>query len=264
MSETNPWWGHFEVDNGRSGRWRLGPLELGLNRKPGEWEVIHRNGADSMAEFCDVETNLAPVTSEPDHEILRFGSEEHGTGITVEPRLADRPVVARPERPFFLVAGGVVHVYVSTPLSVHVGIHERPDTLLELPTFRMSDTWFGPDTMEGELCYSVHTAARLHVEDMPLRRHRAVTELRVENRGHDPLLLERVKIPLPILSLFVSAQGWLWTGAVSVVRQESGAAVRVQLARRAPDCAGPTTLVAGPRRKESRNAFERAVHGLFG
>ncbi len=256
-------WGTHHVPQGEGLRWELGPLDLTINHKAMEWEIVHACGRDSMAERGRVERLSRTRPPEAEHEVLRFAAEQTGERVLLSPRLADRPVVARPERPLHLIAGGSVRLYVSTPVWAQLSLEPDGESLIEIPSYRMSDTWFGPNTREGELCYASPTAARLRLEDMPLRRHRVVTELRVENRSNEPLRVARVKLPLPWLAVFEDARGWLWTNALSVLRAAGDQEASVQLTPEPPSAVGGASLRTPPRRKAQRNVLERALHGLL-
>jgi hypothetical protein len=42
--ELTPWWGDFEIEVDRGGRWEVGPSTLWLYRTEREWRVIYRPG----------------------------------------------------------------------------------------------------------------------------------------------------------------------------------------------------------------------------
>ena len=94
---------------------------------------------------------------------------------------------------------------------------------------RPSDTWFGPSTLEGELCYESKTAVRFNLDNVPRRPHRAISVVRIRNRTDTQLSLERLKIPLPNLSLFGTEDGQLWTESITLERDEDGENATVKL-----------------------------------
>src|SRR5439155_1571474 len=111
---------------------------------------------------------------------------------------------------------------------------------------RLSDTWYGPNTREGELCYSSKTFCRTHLADLPLRPHRVLTPVSIQNNAKDPLLLEQLSLPLPYLSTYVDENGSLWTEEITVVN-EPHHKHNVHQEKGAPKIAGNAKLVSAAR-----------------
>lgn len=255
------WWGHYALEEGRVLRWRIGPLELWLRRLPREWRISHRRG--------DAHAPDALETAVPEAEgdvIARTTLERFVVGgtpseVVLTPALADRPVVVRPLTPFHLGGGAEVTVYVSTPLWVHIAAGEV--FMTGIATERPSDTWFGPSTGEGELCYAGHTHCRLSVAELPWRPSRAVTPLLIRNRERLPLLIERLNLPVAYLSLFANERGELWTPTVTIERGQ-GMAPTLDVGMAPPAEIGPTRLVGRPRSEPAKGGVIRVFTSLFG
>lgn len=274
MSESEPngasgrWWGRFGIPSGGGGFWSVGPFRLWIRRRAGEWDVSAARGPDPMQEGVTVQVPFDPAQpldeAPADAVRCRFASEETASNLFVTPLLADRPVVARPESSFYLLGRHDVAMYVSHPVWVRLEAGDPPGELLTMPTHQPSDTWFGPSTREGEICYAVRTAARTSLDGFPFRPGRAVTELRIRNRAASPLAFERISIPAPHLSLYQDLDGRLWTEGVTVERPEHGDAVQVRVGGAPPDAAEKAILVSKPWQSESRNVLERAIGMLVG
>lgn len=239
------WWGETTLGVGEVGRTVAGPFTLWARRREREWLLATTVAADGHAgegERCHVvpEDDVAEGATRQ-----RFSFSEAPAAIVTKPRPADRAVVVRPENDLAIPSGERVTIYVSMPVWVAVSVgrpsvadrrrrrgrqaarrseqQEREDVLLaELPTYRLSDTWFGPSTREGELCYASRTAGRLSLEDIPIRPHRAVTPVTVDNRASTTLLLQRLLVPVPSLALYCDADGALWTQGVTLTRDGDG------------------------------------------
>jgi len=224
------WWGAVTLSTGQLARWRAGPSTVHAERRTSDWRIWHESEADAYAVVAERARRVpdAPPEGAP---TLRFSFAETPDTITVKPVLADRPVIVRPESPLTVPPGERVTLYVSSPVWMALKLEVRrprrgrseatsePVVLAELPTFRPSDTWFGASTREGELCYAVRTAARLELADLPLRPHRAVTPVTVENQAATPLALSRVSVPMPFLALHVDRAGRLWSDGVLFTRE---------------------------------------------
>jgi hypothetical protein len=224
------WWGAVTLGVGALARWRAGPSTVHAERRPSDWRVWHETEPDAYAVAAErVGRVHDPAPERPPS--LRFTFAETPDTITVRPMLADRPVVVRPESSLTVPPGERVVLYVSSPAWMALKLEVRRPrrrrnggqplavVLAELPTFRPSDTWFGPSTRIGQLCYSVRTAARLELAALPLRPHRVVTPVTVDNQAATPLELARVSVPMPYLALHVDRVGRLWSDGVLFTRE---------------------------------------------
>lgn len=264
------WWGEVTLPLGGVGRWRAGPSTVRVERRASDWRVWHEGGGDPYATVAERVRAVGDDAPEG-ASTLRFSFAETPDTLRVRPSLADRPVIVRPETPLAVPPGETVTLYASTPVWMALKFEVRRPrrgrapaadlaVVAELPTARPTDTWFGPNTREGELCYAVRTAARTEVADLPLRPHRAVTAVTVENQAATPLDLVRIAVPMPFLALHVAPDGRLWTDGVRFVR-EADEDTTVQ-----PQATAPT---GGERLAEPRTAptlgqaLSRTVSRLF-
>lgn len=234
---TLPWWNTYTLDVHHGGRWQIGPSTLWLFHGPNEWRVMHRQSGTSLDDHSTARVGIpagewadAVDADIADEDIVRFSFLHDDPHVTLRPALADRSVVTRPEHALHVPSGENVTLYVSTPLWIRIELGQAAKAIHEVPSHRPSDTWFGPSTREGELCYAARTTGRLRLEDLPLRPHRAVTPLHIHNRASDTLLLERVQIPTQHLALYESPDHGLWTQAITLHREEGreGADVRIE------------------------------------
>jgi hypothetical protein len=252
------------LGEGQHGRWRIGPLSLWVARRASEWWIASK-AESAQSGHVDVESpSLVPLPEAPEVTVQRIGMSEPGAAIRLQPALADRPVVAHPQVPLQVLPADEVSIYLSTPLWVQIVAVTTGRTLVEIPTYRPSDTWLGPTPVEGELCYASKTSARLTLEDIPLHPIRAQTEVRLRNQSEEPIVLERISIPAPAFSLYLDASGFLWTEPMTVVREAGGATAQVTLGDAPPAVAASAKRLAEPRTRSSRNVLIRAFSALFG
>lgn len=233
----------------------VGPFELWVRRGDGEFDLHHRQGQDPLADLFGPASTPEPPE---DATLLRFVTRART--LTLRPALGDRSVVVRPEHPLSILPGEHADLVVTSPLWVQLAVDGV--LILDVPTYRPSDTWFGPSPREGQIAYASRTRARLRAHAQPIVRGRAGTHLRVSNGGDAPLPLTRVNLPVPRLPLWVDEQGLAWTAAVHLTSQGETAAVVVQ-DDPALD-AGRVTRVADPRTPEGGRSFARALSSLLG
>lgn len=264
------WWGTFDFEEDDAGRWNVGPSTLWIYRSARSWHLIHLATNDAIADEASIqpprpidETTLSLDDLSPEAELLRFSFQRTDNRCKITPALADRAVVVRPDIPLYILPGEAVTLFVSTPLWMRIEVGAMPRLLHEVPTFRPTDTWFGPSTREGELCYAVTTVGRLLLSSLPFRLHRAVTPIHVRNRGTDAMHIDRIQLPVQYLSLHEAANHFLWTEAVTLDRQAGGDLAAVRFERHPPAEAGPTKRLRDPRLELHANLIVRTFSSIF-
>jgi hypothetical protein len=192
----------------------------------------------------------------------RYAFAEAPETVWVRPALADRAVVVYPEDPFFVTAGESITLYCSTPLWIRVEAGATRVQLMESPIERPGETWIGPSTREGELCYATSTTARLERATVARHPHRAMTELRIRNAASDTLRLERVNVAVPYLSIYASRDGGLWTESVVLERTSSTTIGRLEIGH--PPVSSEVERITPARLKsEPGGVLVRAFSALF-
>ena len=260
------WWGKFKADPGPTLQWEIGSLNLAIQRLTYEWQIAYEQN-----EVIDPEpTEWTHMPTAPDIGELNYKNTERyitrqpGKTLWLRPILADRPIITRPLTPLYIPTKEKTTVFVSSPLWVCIEVGDPPLRLQEIPILRPSDTWFGPSTMEGELGYASRTHARLNLENIPRRAHRAITQIMIDNKGDTQLLVERLNLPVPYLSLFAASDGLLWTEVVTMIRTRDTGMATFQAGKRPPEKALEAKLVSKPHEKPGHNMVIRAFGVLFG
>ncbi len=149
--------------------------------------------------------------------------------------------------------------YISSPVSVSIESDRLEKPLLELPTVILSDTWFGPNTREGELCYAARTSARNEKADVPLRPYRAVTPVTLRNHAKETLKIEKLSIPLPFLAVYGQDDGTLWTEPVTLEHHSAESLATMKIGK-APQ---GSRQLAPARQPAQKHNVVRAFINLF-
>ena len=255
------WWGEYEVGKNKTLRWQIGPKILWISRDQQEWRIASIEAQDLL----DSRLIVAETTKEPDGDdidVWRFAVQSESNAVRLVPALPDRSLVVKTTKPIYIPSMEEAILFVSIPLWLRIYVGKGSADLMDSAIVRPSDTWFGPNTMKGDLCYASQTSARLHIENLPLRPHRSITSVRIRNNSTLKLHIERLKIPVNNLSLFASEQGHLWTEALTLERVEDTDRANVQLDKK-PTLIKESTLVTQPRTKISKGFLLDAFGGLL-
>jgi hypothetical protein len=254
------WWGDFDIEPGYTGHWTVGPLDLWVRNRPREWWVASNSDSEGMERAGTFASVLDPTPPES-AKIERFGTTRSGNSVAVRVVGSDRPIVARPEVPLWILGDDEVTLYVATP--IWFVLEAFGQKLVDLPTWRLSDTWFGDDTRSGELCYASLTSARLVAGDVTMRPRRVVTAVTIRNAAADKFLVERIALPVPELPLFVDAAGMFWTAAITVERQAAGDDAHMTQASGPGPEAPEATPLAPARVPQAKGVLVRALRKLL-
>ena len=253
------WWGEFRPNQGEINGWQIGPSRLWVTYYPEEWRIAHHQFNKGKTQAKQVVT---PQDIPEEAVVKRFSFKKAPPTLKLEPALADRAMIVKPDQPFFVQPKEEASIYIDTALwlQLSVGLSTK---LCEMPSQRPSDTWFGPSMIDGELCYASRTSARLRLQDLHFQDHRAITVLKLRNNAKDALLLERVRLPVQYLNLYQDSENRVWTQAVTLIREESGELAELKLGKGAPIVAGSVEKLTEARQKPDKNLVVRAFSKFF-
>jgi len=251
------WFGDYSLARGETQRWRMGPKTMWVSHAEREWRVATSEGDDPL----EPELEIAQPDLEPTGEGLRLFRfvAPAGDGFRILPALPDRPIIVRSDDPVLILPGSEVSFYISCPLWVQVWFSRATQPAIDAPIFRPSDTWFGSDTTKGELCYASRTSARQGFDSLPIRHHRAVSEVQIRNRASTALQLQQLKLPAPQLSLFATESGALWTERLTFDRDDKASGAQAEMTNHPP-----TGLELSPLNRPRRTLRKGFLVDAFG
>lgn len=222
-----PWWGPITIGPGASRCLRLGPMRLWLGRDAHAirlaWSTDESTGPWPAGAWLASDEAFPPETAETLRLVVP-GDER----VRLMPTLADRPVVARARQSLLLPPASDAIGYVSTPLWISICSADG-SVLWERPCLPMKQTWFGPDTLSGDLGYASRTDLALSLDDRLPVPHRALTRVRMINAGDSPLVISRVRLPVPRLPLLAGPSAAFSTPDVTVTREHDPTASKLQI-----------------------------------
>lgn len=245
-------WGTHTLALDASHSFELGKLTAEVRRSSRDWIVEYTYTQDLYVRGSDQARSR-----------LRSVFSETHADLTIRPACADRNMVAVPVDTIHVSPGQRVTLYMSSPLWVQMLVQDGRVLVADLPCEILSDSWFGPNTVEGELCYSNQTSARMFLEHLPQRPERVVTPATFVNEGTDSITVDRFNLPLPLLSIYSIGGAW-WTQEVVIRRSEALDNVEVNFTPQPPEHIGAAELAAAPRREESGSTITRTLSMLFG
>ncbi|TNE84738.1 MAG: hypothetical protein EP330_28385 [Deltaproteobacteria bacterium] len=247
-----PWWSPLDIPEGHERALQLGTLAVRVARRDNLYRLAWRHL--DTPEPIDVHIGEATQTEDlgEGYEVLRIAAR--GSTLALSPRVAPRPIVARPDVPFTVSPQAEVRVYVNTPIWVSLRAERG---LKLLPVVSVKPTWFGTNR-EGVPCFAMRTHLRLSESEVQRRPHRALAPVRIVNEGDDPLVVDRVRIPAPSLPIHADAEGQLWLPEIVLTRREGQEEARLSLGDRRKD-----PVLAEPSEPMADHAVVRAFNSIF-
>lgn len=254
------WWAPRQLPKGRTLEAVIGPLRIWLQHGETAWIVAWQRDDDMHSMRLAIgESEAAP----PDDNRQRHVLDTEAGLVRLQPTLMERPVVVRTLEPVFLSSGESTTLYIRTPLSLSVCVGDAARVLCEIPTLELSDTWFGPNTREGTVCFAARTHARTALAELPRRPHRAISPVQIRNRAPSALSLERLSLPVPALGLYGDERHGLWTESLTLERDDDDDVAALRVRDGAPGEAPGASAVAAARAPVSRGAAVRAFSRIF-
>ncbi|MEJ2634214.1 MAG: DUF432 domain-containing protein [Calditrichia bacterium] len=238
-------WGDFPLPDNEERQWEVGPFRLHYKISGNElWTEYSRQNSK--------EGSNKPAQSAENTSWSRFALRHGYAKIRILPVLPDRAVVVKPETAFWISKGAKSRVYVRVPVWVQMRLMGRqPVTILDVSTVVLSNTWFG-GFMQGELSYWISSSARVDILPDPSRPHMAICPIQIINNSNSDLLVEKIGLRVPYLSLFYDS-GQLWSDEMKISYRGGEAVSSLSVSGIVPPELPGGKLISAPRDHMKKN-----------
>lgn len=252
-------WGDHSVSTEDRLQCQLENLQIVIMRDQQQWMLAHRYTEE---ESDNLSVSEAETPEDwPQDSWSRFVFAATTGKLEIRPALPDRSIVSRPISPFSLQPEETTEIFITTPLWAQIRVHDSATLLKELPTIPLSDTWFGPSTMSGELCYAMATRARLSLNERQRLAYRAITQVNLNNQTDAPLVVERINLPAPYLTLYRDAAGDYLTESIALMKTKDGLEDSASTSNSAIE---QLEIISGPRKVAKSDLVSNVFATLFG
>ncbi|MCR4318383.1 MAG: hypothetical protein NUW37_18730 [Planctomycetes bacterium] len=191
-----------------------------------------------------------------------YTSDSQDRRVTVTPIAADRPVIVKASNKFFLGSGGTTSLFVYTPIWIAVKLGEKNAQGRELKTRLLSDTWYGPNTMTGEFCYDFIADVLISADQIFRSTSVIFTKVKFHNASKDTIAIDKIRVPLPNLSVFSDQWSRLWTEEITMTVIQDDLPT-IKLSEKPPAEAIGASLLSGPRIAAEDNVIMMAFNPLI-
>lgn len=264
VERLNNWWGDFHFPEKTQWVMRCAEVCLEMHSAPHQWWLGYEWQQTTDQDEPSLKNETSPFISAPKHE-QRFVFAELPDRVIIRPALADRPVVCRPAVSVNLLPFQEVTLFVCLPLWLKIASASSEQTLLDIPTVRVCDSWFGPNTREGVLSYASQVSEQLDVKPITSNKARAVIEVRIQNQSEQMLTLDKISVPAPNLNLYMDKEGQFWTQRITLVRRNlDDAILSLDDVMSGGLALTELELVSAAREDIGRSKITKAISALFG
>ena len=209
---------------------------------------------------------IEPINKLPAH--LEIKEKIYLPDSSVQPvitlQLADKPYEVNTAAVVKIAPQSRLILYVSTPLWLQVKEENEAQHLVEYPAVIPRLSWVGNNTTEGSLCYCTKSSAPSVFSEVKQYKHRALTALELINDGGQLLTIDRLSLPLNILSLYHSDAGGYWTESVRYRIQPETGETTIVAAKRPPAELGHVSIISKARDADKVNRFRTAMNLILG
>ncbi|MBU2713139.1 hypothetical protein [Zooshikella harenae] len=231
MSQTDDkerWWKTTHLEENQGQTWNFGCLELNILRLMHEWQVRFNHTNVALEEEQDhVTTKFENQNLTRFKALKRFVVARTQSQIIITPVLPDRNIVVKPFDRIMLLPDEHVTLYISIVLWFRICTGHNRVLLCQIPIRALSDTWFGPNTQLGQLCYASKTRAVINKNLISIKPYRAIIPVTIVNNQSHMLSIEKINIPAPTLELRQNQEGLLWTTGITLIQTKSKSEIKL-------------------------------------
>ncbi|WP_138430514.1 DUF432 domain-containing protein [Fodinibius saliphilus] len=187
-------WGNISlIDQGKR-YFSIGDLHLWLAYQNDEIWISYAYESDLEG---PVDRDHPPKNAEWSRWAHKISSSE----LNIRPVFPDLPLVVHSEYTLKISPKTQIQIYTRIPIWVRISIADNDYQLIELPTAKLSRTWFGTPT-EGELCYHAVTKARRDLSDVEQKPYLVSCPITISNRSEGELNFEHFCFRVERLSMY--------------------------------------------------------------
>lgn len=248
-------WGSYSLSSdGKAHLYVLGDLRLWLKQKDEEIWIGHRYIGQGE------EDSLSEIPPK-DMEWARWAPKEFTDSVKLMPVFPDLPLVINSEYPLRVIPGGSIQIFTRIPAWIRISIGKKDTVLTELPTVKLSRTWFGTP-MEGELCYWATTKARRSLSNVERKPYLVSCPIQIVNKTEEDLDFEKFCFRIERLKIF-SYEEELWSDETRIVYQGEEQHSDISMSGRLPKGMENARLISPPRKPMHRSLATRTFKKIF-
>lgn len=250
-----PWSEFLQGSDGQVRHLTLGDLHIWLQCKEDEIWIGHIYSRANN-------TKAEPGDSPPeDLEWSRWAPKDTDDSVKLMPIFPDLPLVINSDYPLRVTPGGNIYIYTRIPVWLRISMGKKDSVLTELPTVKLSRTWFGTP-LEGELCYWSTTKARRSLKNVEKKSHLVNCPIQITNKTKEDLNFEKFCFRVERLKMFLYKDE-LWADETRIVYQGEEQHSEISMSGKLPKSMEKGKLLSAPRKPIQKSLATRTFRKIF-
>ena len=248
-------WGRFQFDNEEVKYLSAGNLHLWIRRRNDEVWIGHQYSHEGER------IKPSPETPPANLEWARWAPKDNPDTIHIIPVFPDLPLVINSEYPLKVAPGSTITIYTRIPIWLRIGVGKSNQVLTELPTVKLSRTWFGTP-MEGELCYWSTTKARRSLDSVEKKTYLVSCPIKIINQTEEDLSFEKFCFRVERLKIFLYGNE-LWADETRITYHGEEQYSDISMSGRLPKGMEKGELISSPRKPIQKSLATRTFRKIF-
>jgi len=246
-------WKKYPIKVNQTLGFKAGYTEVLIKHVSNGWLLKSRTIAEAVAKMEAGEIDDLV----DDQDVLHFYSG-NSENLIVVPALPDKAVVFRNNKNIKISAGESTRLYFTIPLNLQFYFDEVKDEnrLVEVPTRRLSDTWFG-EIDEGEPAYSIGSAYFKTITEAKPTVWEALASVEIVNNTFGVLDVQRLILRVEDFNLY-RRDNLILTNHVTIEFKGQEQLEIVNLSTRGDVHGQQFELIANKRLSDSRKLLRRS------
>lgn len=250
----NEVWGKRSLQDGEVDYLSIGDLHVWMK---------YQNGEVWIAYGYKNELN-GRIKSEAPPSSLTWGRWAHNHGSTeieLLPVFPDMPLIVHSEYPLKVSRDTKIQIFSRIPVWVRFSTVKGNYQLLELPTVKLSRTWFG-SPVEGELCYHATTKARRDLSQTEKKPYLVSCPIMVSNKSDEDLDFDNFCFRVERLSVFLH-ENEFWADETQIIYHGPDMNSDIIMTGKLPEGIDRTKLISKPRKQIQKSLATRTFKRIF-
>ncbi|MAL18157.1 MAG: hypothetical protein CL670_01740 [Balneola sp.] len=181
--------------------------------------------------------------------------------IRIAPVFQDLPVIINSEYPLKVAKGSTIQIFSRIPVWLQISLAKSKYVLTEIPSIKLSRTWFG-SPQEGELCYWLSTKARRSLAGVENKPNVINCPIQISNKTHEDLDFEKFCFRVERLSVY-GVKEELWADETKIEYNGEEQHSDINMTGKLPVAIGKGELMSKPRNPASKSFATRTFKMFF-
>lgn len=247
-------WGNISLEAGQVRYFAIGDLHIWLKAQNGEVWIAH--GYKN-------ELKGRQKSEGPPSQITwaRWANKVDASQLQILPVFPDLPLIVHSEYPLKVSPDTKIQIYSRIPVWIRISLAKNNYQLAELPTVKLSRTWFGTP-VEGELCYHATTKARRDLSQVDKKTYVVSCPILIHNKSAEELNFERFCFRVERLSMYEHEDDF-WADETQILYHGEDENSDVIMTGKLPAGIDRKKLLSKPRKQIQKSLATRTFKRIF-